>query len=147
MTCLLYTSENSMDDGYNFYIENRIEMLRDVKVLWESQREDMYLYLRGKRIENEEKYNSEFQNDPMTESLRDFKEEWIKSNTYTELPEIVEYYGACDPSLGKTKSSDTSAIIILGKGIDNYIYVIEANVCRRSPDSIINCLLYTSRCV
>lgn len=135
--------ENSMDDGYNFYIENKIEMLRDVKVLWGSQREDMYLYLRGKRIENEEKYNSEFQNDPMTESLRDFKEEWIKSNTYTELPEIVEYYGACDPSLGKTKSSDTSAIIILGKGIDNYIYVIEANVCRRSPDSIINDLIAT----
>jgi predicted phage terminase large subunit-like protein len=73
----------------------------------------------------------------MTENMRVFKEQWLLANTYDELPEILEIFGSCDPSLGKSKNSDTSAIIILGRGVDNYIYILEADICRRKPDKII----------
>lgn len=133
----LSRGNKSMSDGKKFYEENKEEMLKDVELLWESQRKNMYLFLRIKKIENEEKYNSEYQNNPMTENLREFKEQWLINNTYESIPEITEVYGALDPSLGKNKNSDTSAIIMLGRGVDNYFYVLEADVKRRKPDDII----------
>lgn len=133
--------DEAYNDGYEFYLEHKDEMLDGVELLWEKQRPDMYLYLRSKKVENEEKYNSEFQNNPMTENMREFKDQWIQENLYDELPEITEVYGALDPSLGKNKNSDTSAIIMLGKGVDGYIYVLEADICRRKPDQIIQDLL------
>jgi predicted phage terminase large subunit-like protein len=131
------TREKSIGDACDFFEEHRAEMMEGVELLWEKRQKDMYLYLRIKKLENEEKYNSEFQNNPMTENLRTFKNEWLENNYYIELPEIKEVFGALDPSMGKRKG-DTSAIIMLGRGIDNRIYVLEADVCRRSPDKTID---------
>ena len=132
--------ENSMGDAVKFYEEHKEELLDGVELLWEKRQNDMYLYLRIKKLENEEKYNSEFLNNPMTENIRMFKTAWIENNLYTELPEIKEIYGALDPSMGKQKG-DTSAIVFLGRGVDNLIYVLEADVCRRSPDKTIEDLV------
>lgn len=128
--------DNSMGDAIAFYEEHKEELLDGVELLWEKRQKDMYLYLRIKKLENEEKYNSEFLNNPMTENLRVFKTSWIENNLYSELPEITEIYGALDPSMGKGKG-DTSGIVFLGRGIDKHIYVLDADICRRSPDKTI----------
>ena len=38
----------------------------------------MYLHLMETRLQDEEAFNSEFQNDPQTEKSRIFKEEWLE---------------------------------------------------------------------
>lgn len=121
----------------NFYLEHKEEMLEGTEVLWEAQRENMYLHLMETRLQDEEAFNSEFQNDPQTENSRVFKEEWLLENTYEYPPNIKRVYGAVDPSCGKNRKADTSAIIILGEGEDNYIYVLEASVKVRRVEEII----------
>ena len=128
-------------DPYNtakkFYFKHKKEMLKGTKVLWESQRENMYLHLMETRLQDEEAFNSEFQNDPQTEKSRIFKEEWLEENTYEYPPNIKRVYGAVDPSCGKNRKADTSAIVILGEGEDNYIYVLEASIKVRRVEDII----------
>ena len=128
-------------DPYNtakkFYLKHKKEMLKGTKVLWESQRENMYLHLMETRLQDEEAFNSEFQNDPQTEKSRIFKEEWLEENTYEYPPNIKRVYGAVDPSCGKNRKADTSAIVILGEGEDNYIYVLEASIKVRRVEDII----------
>lgn len=85
----------------NFYLEHKEEMLKGTEVLWEAQRENMYLHLMETRLQDEEAFNSEFQNDPQTEKSRVFKEEWLEENTYEYPPNIRRVYGAVDPSCGK----------------------------------------------
>jgi len=48
---------------------------------------------------------------------------------------------AVDPSMGRTKTSDYSAIVVLGAAPDNHVYVID--VCRKrlQPDALIDELL------
>ena len=95
------------------------------------------------RIMNPDAFDSEYQNDPVSENQRDFKEEWFQ---YWEiLPEINSIYISVDPSLAKKDKADKSAIITLGRGKDNYIYVIEADIQRRKPDKIIDDLI--SKCI
>lgn len=136
----IYT-DLSLDDpseqAHDFYLAHQKEMLEGVEILWENQRDEFYYQLMIIRLQNDEAFNSEYQNNPMTEEMRTFKEEWIKSNYYTVLPKMKEIYGSVDLSMGKTRTADTSAIIFVGRGIDNFLYVLEADVCRRSPDKII----------
>lgn len=122
----------------NFYLEHKEEMLKGTEVLWEAQRENMYLHLMETRLQDEEAFNSEFQNDPQTEKSRVFKEEWLEENTYEYPPNIRRVYGAVDPSCGKNRKADTSAIIILGEGEDNYIYILEASIKVRRVEDIIS---------
>jgi predicted phage terminase large subunit-like protein len=128
------------EEAYKFYQEHKEEMLDGVVSLWPQKEEDYYYNLMVEKVMDEDSFNSEQQNDPMTEESRTFKNEWIENNIYTELPEITEVYGALDPSMGKQKG-DTSAIVFLGRGIDNYIYILEADICRRSPDKTIEDLM------
>lgn len=126
-----------------FFLQHREEMLAGTEVLWADKQEDYYYDLMLMRIMNPDAFDSEYQNDPVSESQRDFKEEWFQ---YWEiLPEIRDIYIACDPSLAKRDKADKSAIITLGRGKDNFLYVIEADVQRRKPDKIIDDLI--SKCI
>ena len=89
------------------------------------------------RLQDSDAFNSEYQNNPMTEETRIFKEAWIQNNYYSETPQMKQIYAAVDLSMGKTRTADTSAIIIVGQGVDNYFYILEADISRRSPDTII----------
>lgn len=130
--------DRAYDDAYEFYLKNKKRMLKGVELLWEKQRPNMYLFLRTKKVENEEKYNSEYQNDPMTESTRMFKQEWLDKCIYQELPEITELYFSVDYAGTATKKSDGSAIICVGKGVDNRYYVMEADIRKRKPEDVID---------
>ncbi len=53
-----------------------------------------------------------------------------------------EFYGFVDPSLGKSKKSDFSAIITIAKSRSSgYMYVADADVDRRLPSAIIEAVL------
>lgn len=132
----------SAQTAYKFYQKHREEMLKGTKVLWpeyrvdKQGRSDTYYMLMIQRLQDADAFNSEYQNNPMTEENRIFKEAWIRNNYYDQLPEMKQIYGAVDLSMGKTRTADTSAIVIVGKGVDNYLYILDADISRRSPDII-----------
>lgn len=136
-------NSNANNEAYKFFLDNKEEMLKDTEILWEGKQEDYYYDLMIMQLMNPDAFDSEYQNDPVSENQRVFKEEWFQ---YWEiLPDIREVYISVDPSLAKTNKSDKSAIIILGRGKDNFIYVIEADIQRRKPDKIIDDLI--SKCI
>jgi len=130
--------EDPAEDAYNFYKTNRNEMIGDTETLWPSSDPDYYYNLMIMRWQDEEAFASEYQNDPISDKLRVFPEEWIQY--WEELPEIVEVHGAIDPSMGKDKS-DRAAIIWLGKSRDNYLYAMEVIMGRYKPDVLIDMLI------
>lgn len=146
----------------DYFEEHRDEMMDGVKIMWEGRnfglfehldcsyeekmrlsRDNWYQELMILRMQDDEAFNSEYQNNPMTEASRVFKESWIKANYYdeTNLPKMKQIYASVDLSMGKSRTSDYSAIIFVGRGVDNYFYVLEADIERRSPDIIINDIL------
>lgn len=135
---------HAADTAQRFYFKHKKEMLAGTDVLWPEWKKDKrgdyatYYYLMIEKLQDADAFNSEYQNNPMTEDSRIFKETWIKSNYYDAPPEMKEIYGSVDLSMGKNRTSDTSAIMIVGRGVDNYFYVLEADVERRSPDQIIS---------
>lgn len=138
------SDKHSAKTAHDFFVNNREAMLKGVKVLWPEWRTDRYgnsetyYNLMIQQLQDPDAFNSEYQNNPMTEETRIFKEHWIQSNYYDDLPDMKDIYGSVDLSMGKNRTSDTSAIIIVGRGVDNYFYVLEADIARRSPDEIIS---------
>lgn len=152
--------DNPSDEAYQFFCDNADEMMKGVEIMWggrdyslfanqdipydermEKSRRSWYYKLMVLKLQDDDAFNSEYQNNPMTEDSRIFKEEWIKRNYYETLPQLKEIYGSVDVSMGKSRTGDTSAIIFVGRGVDNFLYVLEADICRRSPDIIIRDLI------
>lgn len=143
-------SLNSALEAKQFFEAHREEMLDGTKVLWEEKQTDYYYDLMLTRTMNPEAFDSEFQNDPVSENMRVFKEEWFQY--YDELPPIKKVFIGVDPSLAKTSKADSSAITVIGQGYDNYMYVIESDINKRKPDKIIEdliakCILHQSKLV
>lgn len=132
------TDPDAADHAYDFYSENRDAMLDDVECLWPGQDADYYYNLMVTRLQDYAAFNSEYQNEPIDPSTAEFLEEWF--DYYYDLPEIVEIYGACDPSLGKAKS-DRAAIIWAGKDRNGYLYILEVIMGRYNPDRIIELII------
>ena len=133
-----------------FFKAHRAAMLKGTKVLWEGKMQDHYYDLMKIRFMNPESFDSEYQNDPISEATRDFKEDWF--SYWTILPEITGVYIGVDPSLAKKAKSDTSAIVAIGKGADNLLYVLNASIARRKPDKIIDdlismCIMYRKKLI
>jgi predicted phage terminase large subunit-like protein len=129
------STEVAEQRAHDFYLANKDEMDRGARVLWP---ERMSLYdLMKKRDTNRLAFLSEFQNEPLDEETRIFKKLHYY-NVEDVNHDDLDFFYACDPSVGKNKRADFSAIIVVGRhrrtGI---IYVIEADIKRRSPDRII----------
>lgn len=138
------SNPNAAEDAHQFLVEHQDEMLKDVDVLWPEKYKNLletYEKLMIFQLQDNDAFNSEYQNNPMTEESRIFKQEWLDQNYYTELPKMKEIYASVDLSMGKSRTSDTSAIIVMGRGVDNYLYVMEADVARRPPDEICKAII------
>lgn len=126
-------------------------MLEGTAVLWEEKLS--YYDLMVIRIsEGEASFNSEIQNDPIDPENCTFQEEWFDfwDDDGKVQPDFSDprylFIGANDPSLGKNKKSDTSAIITLAKDTQSgFIYVLFADISKRKPDQIIEDALEASR--
>jgi predicted phage terminase large subunit-like protein len=129
------------DDALELFEENKEEMLEGTEVLWE-EKLSYYKLIVMKVSEGEASFNSEIQNEPIDPASCLFNEEWIDYYNEAEIDfsdRRFIYVGAIDPSLGKNKKSDTSAIVILAKDTKTgYMYVYEASIEKRHPDVIIS---------
>lgn len=141
-------NSNREEDAKLFFEANKEEMLEGTQVLWE-EKLSYYDLMCMKVSEGESSFNSEIQNEPIDPNSCTFNEEWFDYYNEVEVDFKEKEYiflGAVDPSLGKNKKSDTSAIIALAKHIKTgYLYVVEASVERRKPDVIIKDIIEMHR--
>ncbi|WP_069997829.1 phage terminase large subunit [Cellulosilyticum sp. I15G10I2] len=133
-------NDNREHDAKVFFEANREEMLEGTKVLWEAKL-SYYDLMCIKISEGESSFNSEIQNDPIDPDSCTFNPEWFDYYNEAEVDfksgEFI-FIGAVDPSLGKNKKSDTSAIVAIAKNVKSgYMYGVEASVEKRKPDIII----------
>lgn len=135
---LLLTAENP-DAGVAaataMYHANRRAMDAGAIVCWPAMRPLAALMIKRAR-EGHAAFDSEQQNDPVSGEYAPFADcitYWTERN-----PRWV-FYGACDPSLGRSNvSGDPSAIIVGGFDRDTGILdVLHADIRRRAPHRII----------
>ena len=115
-------------------------MLAGTKVLWEEKLS--YYDLMVMRVsEGESAFNSEMQNEPINPDDCLFIEEWLDYYNEAEVDfhdRAFQFFGFVDPSLGKSKKSDFSAILTIAKHkASGYMFIMDADIERRHPDRII----------
>ena len=135
-------------DALAFFQAHKAAMLEGTQVLWEEKLS--YYDLMVMRVsEGEASFNSEEQNEPINPDDCLFMEEWFEYYNEAEInfrDPIFDFFGFIDPSLGKTKRSDFSAIVTLAKHRSSgYMYVVDADIERRHPDRIIADVLAKER--
>lgn len=131
-----------------FFQAHKAAMLEGTQVLWEEKLS--YYDLMVMRVsEGEASFNSEEQNEPINPDDCLFMEEWFEYYNEAEInfrDPVFDFFGFIDPSLGKTKRSDFSAIVTLAKHRSSgYMYVVDADIERRHPDRIIADVLAKER--
>ena len=135
-------------DALAFFQAHKTAMLEGTQVLWEDKLS--YYDLMVMRVsEGEASFNSEEQNEPINPDDCLFMEEWFDYYNEAEVnfgDPAFDFFGFIDPSLGKTKRSDFSAIVTLAKHKGSgYMYVVDADIERRHPDRIIADVLAKER--
>lgn len=135
-------------DALAFFQAHKAAMLEGTQVLWEEKLS--YYDLMVMRVsEGEASFNSEEQNEPINPDDCLFMEEWFEYYNEAEInfrDAVFDFFGFIDPSLGKTKRSDFSAIVTLAKHRSSgYMYVVDADIERRHPDRIIADVLAKER--
>ena len=142
------TNPKREQTAHAFFYRHRREMLEGAKVLWPEKLS--YYDLRLMRLtEGEAAFNSEMQNQPIDPAACLFSAQWFRYYLPGEVDfraSRFRFYGYCDPSLGRSASSDYSAIITLAvDGESGVSYVWDADIARRHPDRIIADILEKER--
>jgi len=138
-----------------YFEANRKAMLEGTEVLW-PENEDYYALMLMRESEGPASFDSEKQNQPVNPADCLFLEEEFHywDDRWGSSAELIAavgknacWFGACDPSLGKSgKYADDSAIITLLQDSSNgTLYVIDADILRRKPDLIIESVLTYQR--
>ena len=142
------SDEDHEENARKFFEAHRGKMLAGTEVLWE-EKLSYYDLMVMKVTEGEASFNSEEQNEPINPEDCVFNEEWFDYYNEAEMDfkdKDFQFFGFVDPSLGKTKKSDFSAIITLAKSkVTGYMYVLDADIERRHPDRIITDILEKER--
>ncbi len=130
--------KGNLKEAREFFEAHREEMTTGSVVIW-PEAKDLYFYKRKLIDLGPAAYNSEFQNEPI-----DPDSSWITPDDFqyydgphgTGLPELSKCVikGALDPSMGKNDKSDLSSICTMARDFNGYLYVVESDARRRSPD-------------
>lgn len=138
------SNENHEEDAKIFFETNREKMLEGTEVLW-PEKLSYYDLMVMRVTEGEASFNSEEQNEPINPEDCIFNPEWFDYYNESEIDfksRDFLFFGFVDPSLGKSKHSDFSAIITIAKHrATGYMYVLDADIERRHPDKIITDVL------
>ena len=139
---------NTGPEAAKLYFEaNREKMLEGTEVLW-PEWESYYDLMAIRESEGHRSFQSEKQNEPIDPQQCIIKEEdfvfW--DDDYRDVQHLIQsmngrgrFYGACDPSLGKSARGDKTAIVILLRDDDRDInYVIAADILYYSPSQTID---------
>ncbi len=130
---------NRMDDAYSFYLANKEEMTRGVKVLWEGKTPEdkmkykgaYYAVMLDRETFGEDAFQKEDQNSP-----RSAKDKPFKNLTYwDEWPEQIKKLKlAVDPSEGK---GDRSAYVVGGE-LNGGIFIKDGKLALHNPYQIMD---------
>jgi predicted phage terminase large subunit-like protein len=138
------SNDNREQDAITYFDNHKAEMLEGTEVLWEDKL-SYYDLMVMKITEGEASFNSEEQNEPINPEDCLFIEDWLDYYNEASMDfsdKKFNFYGFVDPSLGKSKKSDYSAIITIAKDSESgYMYVLDADIERRHPDKIITDVL------
>lgn len=140
-------------EAARFYYEHcKEEMLSGARILW-PQKYSFYDLMVMREQDGHASFDSEMQNQPVNpaDCLFNSKEmiHWEDDfKTEAELlsaigPYAAEFYGACDPSLGRdNKTGDDSAIITLVRSLQTgKVYILDADIKKRTPDQLVEDVL------
>ena len=118
-----------------FFNKNRASMEAGAQVSWPNVR-SLETLMKIRARDGIEAFDAELQNRPMMESAI-FRDLTYWSGEQADANWI--YYGAVDPSMGKSgRRGDPSAILIGGYDrASGVLYIVEADIRRRPPDRII----------
>lgn len=115
-----------------FYHDNKDEMDAGAVLLWPERYS--LLHMMRLRFENRLSWLQEYQNEPIDESTRVFRQWHYYKPEDVQLEELDLYYSV-DPSMGQTKRSDFSVIIVIGRHRKTGImYLLECDMRKRHPD-------------
>lgn len=151
-----YNKDSGPEAAKKFFEDNRAEMLRGVEVLW-SDKETYYDLMVMREQKGSLSFDSEKQNEPRdTSGLSiDMNKVVFWEDRHQSLEELQEFlgtrkviFGACDPSIGKSKKSAYSAIV--NAYMDNAnedIYVVDADLGRWDVNTLAEriCLYHKTR--
>lgn len=122
-----------------FYAARQAAMQEGARVSWPDGRPLVALMTQRAR-DGHAAFDSEVQNDPLSDEDAPFAAA-LKSPQiwWHTLPPGLVFFGACDPSLGKSGAArDPSALLVGGfDRTQGVLYVIAASVAKRLPDQII----------
>ncbi len=149
---LIYYSKEYIDNktgpkaARKFFEDNKIAMLEGTKVLW-SQKENYYDLMVIRAEKGDFSFASEKQNEPknLSNLSLDMKQViWWDENSQTQddlmaqLADRIIVLGAVDPSVGRSKRSDYSAIITAFLDSANkHIYVVGADIGRWDLETLV----------
>jgi len=139
---------NTGPEAAKLYFEaNREKMLEGTEVLW-PEWESYYDLMVIRESEGRRSFQSEKQNEPIDPQQCIIKEEdfMFWDDEYRDVQHLIQsingrgrFYGACDPSLGKSTRGDCTAIVILLRDDDRDInYVIAADLLQCNPSQTID---------
>ena len=120
-----------------FFKANQQQMLEGIDVLW-PERESYYHLMVMRETEGLRSFQSEKQNEPIDPQLCIFKEEdfMFWDDEYRDVQHLIQcmgsqawFCGACDPSMGKHKKGDFTAIVILLRNYSTKINYGYARSC------------------
>ncbi len=134
-----------------FFRANREAMLAGTKVLW-PERESYEQLMVMRLTEGQASFDAEKQNHPIDPDRATFKERDIvfwddrhigEAELIGSLKGPLEFYAACDPSLGRAgrHNDDTAIIVVVRDGATGVLYVLEADISKRTPNATIEYLL------
>jgi hypothetical protein len=135
------SNPNRIEDAYNFYVENKEEMVRGAEVLWPGRFPDDEMKYKGAYYNimlNREKWGEdsffkEDQNEPRSSSDRPFRSLTYWQDLYEERPSIDKLKLTIDPAEGKGK--DNTAYTCGGR-LNGGVCVIEGQLQNHKLNAI-----------
>ena len=128
-------------NAYNFYEENKDEMVRGSKLLWDSYY-DYIDFIEILENSGPKAFNQEYQNNPTDEERQIFKPEQM--TYYTEFDmrsKNFEYYAGIDFAMGKERG-DFSTIVTLAKNTNTgNTFVVDVFEERVHPDKFLEAII------
>lgn len=139
-------NENRGEDALNYYKENKQEMMKGSKVLWQDGK-PLWELMTWKWDNGSKAFNTEYMNNPIDEESMIFNPEtftyWDEKEPTKEFPhkEYTISFGI-DFAMGKSSRSDYSAITVIARHKEFGIsYVVDSFGEKITPDRFLNVIV------
>lgn len=117
--------------SHQFYLKNKKKMEAGAVTSWPSVR-SLYVLMRA-RAEDRRAFGTEMQGEPRSDEDKVF----TNITFWVQRLQHWIYFGACDPSMGKSEKSDPSAILVGGwDRMAKRLEVVHADSKRRIPTKL-----------